>query len=780
MTSPTSTYRLQIRSSFTLHDAAELTDYLAGLGVDAVYLSPVLTATTGSDHGYDTVDPTTIDPARGGEDGWRAFVGAARAQGLKIVLDIVPNHLGISVPAENPAWWSVLAEGRDSAYANWFDIDWDRGPILVPILGDDGLDALEVASRRSAPQPTEIGAASQRTDDEYELRYHEHRFPIARGTYVEGDSPADVHARQHYRLVHWETGNTDLNYRRFFAVTTLAGVRQEDPAVFDATHARILRMVADGDVDGLRIDHPDGLADPRAYFARLREAVGPDVWIIAEKILEPGEELPVAWPIAGTTGYDAMTEANQVFIDPAGEDVFTTFQREVAGDPHDLADHIVRGKTMAANELLAAERDRLARLAPDLDPEKAKDAIVALAAQLSVYRVYLYTGMGRLFTAADEASDAHPDLADTITELLMRVSRPADEIAVRFQQFSGAVMAKGVEDTAYYRANRFVALNEVGGDPENFGITPEHFHEAMALRQDRFPESMTSLSTHDTKRGEDVRARLAVLSELRELATPWLRTFVERSGIPNRSLANLLGQTLLGAGPIERERLHAYAEKAMREAADGTTWTHPDESFEQKVHAAIDLAYADEDLNDGLERLWTQIEQPGWSNSLGQKLVQLTMPGVPDVYQGTELWEDSLVDPDNRRPVDFAARRRLLNLPATPWVDDTGMAKFWVVHQALRLRRERPELFRSYAPLSATGRAGHHLLAFDRGGAITAVTRLPYTLATDHAGWGDTQLPLDGLWRDILTGTEHHGPVRPGDLFEELPVALLVRDTLIE
>lgn len=759
MTTPTSTYRLNIMPGMTLFDAAALTDYLVDLGVGAVYLSPVLTATTGSDHGYDTVDPTTIDPSRGGEDGWRALVDAAHARGLKVVVDIVPNHLGVAAAEENAAWWSVLAEGRTSAYAGWFDIDWDRAPVLVPVLGDDGLGAVHLEA---------VG-------DGHELRYHEHRFPVAAGTFTAGDDAETVHARQHYRLAHWETGDTDLNYRRFFAISTLAGVRVDDPEVFDATHARVLAMVADGDIDGLRIDHPDGLIDPPRYLRRLA-AAAPGQWVVAEKILEHGEELPRSWPIAGTTGYDAMTDVNQVFIDPAGEDLFTSFQRDVVGDPRNLAEHILIGKVRAATVLLPAERDRLVRLVPDLPAEAATAALVAIAAHLAVYRSYVPDGTGRLETAAAAASAAEPELAGAISALVARLSDPEAEVARRFEQFSGAVMAKGVEDTAYYRANRFVALNEVGGRPAVFGTGPEEFHTAMLRRQAEWPHAMTSLSTHDTKRGEDVRARLAVLSELRELATAWLEEFVDRSGIPSRSLANLLGQVLLGAGLIDRGRMQAYAEKAMREAADGTTWIHPDTDFEKAVHSAVDRAYDDENLRDGLMRLLTQIEQPGWSNSLGQKLIQLTMPGVPDVYQGTELWDDSLVDPDNRRPVDFAARRKLLGMTEAPWVDESGAAKFWVVRHALRLRRERAELFSAYAPVEAAGTAAHHLLAFDRGGAITAVTRLPYTLATDHRGWGDTSFTLDRTWRDVLTGHRHEGVVRAFDLFDHFPVALLVRE----
>ncbi|NNG18081.1 malto-oligosyltrehalose synthase [Naumannella sp. ID2617S] len=754
MSTPVSTYRLQIRSSLTLADAAELTDYLADLGVDAVYLSPILTATSGSDHGYDTTDPTRIDPERGGEEGWRALIDGCRRQGLKVVVDIVPNHLGISAVAENPAWWDVLQHGRDSAYAAWFDLDWERAPILVPVLGDDGLDAVQLV------------------DDE--VRYHEHRFPLAPGSRREGDSVADVLGRQHYRLAHWSTGSTELNYRRFFAVTTLAGVRVEDPAVFDATHERVLRWVREDGINGLRIDHPDGLVDPGGYLQRLRDAAN-DVWIVAEKILEPGERLPEQWPIEGTTGYDAMTEVNQVFVDTEAEGRFTDFYRTVVGDERDLAAHVLQGKEMAATVLLPAELHRLAALVPDLPGDRVRAALVAITAHLPVYRSYLPVGRDHLDHAISEAIAADPSLEGIVADLLPVLTDPDSELCRRFQQFTGAVMAKGVEDTAYYRYTRFVALNEVGGDPARFGLSVADFHEAMADRQRRQPESMTALSTHDTKRGEDVRARMAVLTEVGELGRRWVQSFIDQSEIPDRAFASLLAQTFAGVGLIERDRMHAYAEKAMREASTGTTWTEPDDEFEATVHAAVDRAYDDENLNDALHRLLSQVQQPGWSNSLGQKLVQLTMPGVPDVYQGTELWEDSLVDPDNRRRVDFAQRRDLLRLTEPPVVDESGRAKFWVVHKALQLRHAHPELFGSYAPVMADGPAGHHLLGFDRGGAITLATRLPYALSTGHDGWGDTTITLDGRWRDVLTGAEHEGVVAVREVFHHYPVALLVR-----
>lgn len=748
VTPPSATYRLQIRRTFTLDDAAATVDYLRELGVGAVYLSPILQSTAGSDHGYDTTDPLHIDTDRGGESGWAALLAAAASAGLRVVVDIVPNHLGISAPRENPAWWDVLTHGEQSAYADWFDIDWSR-PIVVPVLGDDAVLTVE----------------------DGELAYYEHRFPLAPGSWSPGDDPAAVHERQHYRLVHHSRGDAELSYRRFFTVTTLAGVRQEDPAVFEATHARVATMITEG-VSGLRVDHPDGLVDPGEYQQRLAR-LAPEAWITVEKILEPGEQLP-AWPVAGTTGYDAMREVNGVFVDVAGEAGATERYQRLTGDTLTSAEHVEQGKRMIVDRLLVAEVRRIAALAPDVTDAEAAVAEIAIA--FGVYRSYLPDGVADLDHALVLAEQRRPELAEAFAALSARLHDPADELARRFQQLSGATMAKGTEDTAFYRYARFIALNEVGADAGEFGIGLDDFHALQHARQQRQPQSMTSLSTHDTKRGEDVRARLAVLAELGEEWERFAAGFVTRAQLPNRAFAYFLAQTLVGVGPVEdRERLHAYAEKAMREASQETRWTAVDETYESAVQAAIDLAYDDTGLRDGWERLLALVEQPGWSNALGQKLVQLTMPGVPDVYQGTELWEDSLVDPDNRRPVDFSERRALLeSVSAAPRVDASGAAKLWVTTTALRLRRDRPELFTSYAPVTVTGSAAAHAIAYDRGGAVTVATRLPVGLAR-AGGWRDTVIELPGAWTDALSGLAHDGPVRLGDLLTGLPVALLVR-----
>jgi (1->4)-alpha-D-glucan 1-alpha-D-glucosylmutase len=752
---PSSTYRIQVRPGFDLYATADVCDYLATLGVGAVYLSPLLPSAQGSEHGYDAIAYDGIDTARGGLDGWTRLLAAARARELGVVVDIVPNHTGVAVPKQNPAWWDLLRNGKASAYASWFDVDWSAGRLLLPVLGDDF-------------DPSQLQV------DGTELVYFEHRFPIAPGT--EGGSAADVHDRQHYELVNYRRADTEQNYRRFFAVTSLAGLRVEDPAVFEATHEQILRWLQADRIDGLRIDHPDGLADPRGYLLRLRGHTGDEAWITVEKILEPGEVLPADWPVDGTTGYDALTEVSGLFVDEDAEPALEFAYRELTGDTRTFAEHVSAGKRTAVTTILRAEVSRLARLVPQLI--NAEEALAELLVAFPVYRSYLPDGAEYLAAAIERARAARPDLADTIAALATRLADPADELCSRFQQTSGAVMAKGVEDTGYYRYTRFIAANEVGGDPAQLGLSPAEFHTAQLRRQRVASNSMTTLSTHDTKRGEDVRARLAVLAELPAEWRQLARTLMSAAPLPDRPFAYLLWQTFAGVGLIERERMHAYAEKAMREAARSTNWLDPDAAFEAAVHAVVDRAYDDPAVCDPLAAFVERITPYGWTNSLGQKLVQLTMPGVPDVYQGTATWEDSLVDPDNRRPVDFdAARAQLDRLDSdvhAPPIDASGAAKLWMVSRALRLRRDWPDLFRDYAPVPVDGPAAEHVIAFDRGGAITVATRLPVALER-AGGWGDTALDLIGKATDVISGVAHRGEIRLVDLLAEYPVALLVR-----
>ncbi|MFF5078984.1 malto-oligosyltrehalose synthase [Actinoplanes sp. NPDC000266] len=754
---PSGTYRVQVRPDFPLSATAELADYLADLGVSHLYTAPLLTSTPGSKHGYDVVDHSQVNPAIGGWDGLKNLSQALKNAGLNLVVDIVPNHAGVAVPHANPTWWDVLRRGQESEFSDFYDIDWSRGRLLIPVLADDpnALDELRI--------------------EDGELRYYDKRFPIAEGT-GEG-TPREVHDRQHYELANWTRGDAELNYRRFFAIVDLAGLRVEDPRVFDATHAEILRWHREGIVDGIRVDHPDGLRDPGAYLDRLHEAA-PGAWLVIEKILEPGEEMP-DWPVAGTTGYDSLAEVGGVFVDPSTEAFFDTLDRHLTGSERSWQDLVHEAKHTVATTLLAAELARMARLVPEI--EAAPRGLAELAACFPVYRSYLPFGSRHLAKARSEAGRRRPQLIPVLDQLTARLRNPADELAVRFQQFTGAVMAKGVEDTAFYRWTRFTARNEVGNDPAKFGVSPDEFHEASAERHRHWPDAMTTLSTHDTKRSEDVRARLAVLAEVPGDWTEVVRRWVRVAPLADPALAHLIWQAAVGAWPIERERLQAYALKAAREAATGTTWQHPDEAFETALREMVDKMYDDPALHRELTDFAASITPPGWSNALGQKLVQLTMPGVPDVYQGTELWDYSLVDPDNRRPVDFAQRRELLARIDDGWlppVDDTGAAKLLVTSRTMRLRRQRPELFTSYRPAFADGRVGEHALAFDRGGVVTVATRLPVGLSR-HGGWGDTTLSLDGhSWLEVFTNTSYGGnKLHVSELLRTYPVALLVKES---
>lgn len=757
---PVSTYRLQITADWTLSDAAELVPYLTALGVDWVYLSPILAAEAGSGHGYDVVDHGEVDPDRGGDSGLRRVAQAAHAAGHGVLVDVVPNHVGVATPEASVWWWDVLTHGQDSPYAAHFDIEWgvSGGKVRLPILGDgdDQLDQLRV----------EDGA----------LWYYDHRLPIAPGTGA--GTAREVLARQHYELMNYRRADTELNYRRFFVVNDLAAIRVELPEVFAASHAEIGRWFDRGWVDGLRIDHPDGLTDPGRYLDDLAALTG-GRYVLVEKIIEGDETLPAAWACAGTTGYDALAAVDRLFVDPAGEPALDVLDTQLRGGlTVDWSAMTRSTKRAVADGLLRSEVLRLARLVPDVD--RADDGIAELLASLAVYRTYLPIGGDQLTDAVDRATTARPELTATLRELDRRLREIGTEFSTRFQQTSGMVMAKGVEDCAFYRWSRLTSLTEVGGEPGDFALAPAAMHDLHARRLAQWPHTMTALSTHDTKRAEDVRARISVLSELPQDWAAAVRRWNRFAPLGDGALANLLWQAVVGAWPIEKDRLHAYAEKAAREAGVSTAWIDPDTAFEQRLHALVDAVYDDPDLAADITAIAAKLTAPGWSNSLSAKLVQLLAPGVPDVYQGTELWDRSLVDPDNRRPVDYAVRIDLLARLDQGWrppIDADGAAKLLVTSRALRLRRDRPELFTGYAAVAADGAAADHVFAFDRGGALAVATRLPVGLAA-AGGWRDTVLHLPpGDWSDELTGrpaTADH--VRLADLLDTYPVALLVRE----
>ncbi|MET3961569.1 (1-_4)-alpha-D-glucan 1-alpha-D-glucosylmutase [Marmoricola sp. OAE513] len=781
---PSNTYRLQITETFDLFRAAEALPYLAELGVDWVYLSPLLAAEPGSDHGYDVVAHDHVDESRGGAAGLATFEQAAHELGMGILVDIVPNHVGVATPHEDPWWWDVLRHGRESAHAHAFDIEWAAGDgrIRIPVVGDD--DQSEGAGPIAHLRLVE-------TDDGGELAYHDQRFPIAPGTWLDGDDADTVHARQHYELVNWHVADDGLNYRRFFAVNTLAAVRVEVPDVFADSHVEIKRWFDEGLVDGLRVDHPDGLRDPGRYLEDLADLTG-GAYVLVEKILETGESLPSGWATQGTTGYDALGVVDRVLTDPTGQPPLDALEARLRGAAVDWPALVHDSKRAVADGILASEVNRITRevrrVLPGRRLDEIADAVAELMACFPVYRSYLPEGRDHLDAALDAARRYRPDLSPVLDDLLPVLADPSAAPAQRFQQTTGMVMAKGVEDSAFYRWSRLTSLNEVGGDPSVFAVTPDDFHLWASERQRLWPTAMSAGSTHDTKRGEDVRARITAISELPGL---WGRNLDDLFALlspPDPGFANLLIQAVVGAWPARgadgalpddfRARLHGYAEKAMREAGDRTTWTEPDAAYEAAVHALVDALLDDPAAHALVVELVEVLAAPGWSNGLSSKLLTLTLPGVPDVYQGSELWEQSLVDPDNRRPVDFAARAALLDVEPRLGTDpdDPGVAKLAVTRAALRLRRDRPELFDGYVALVADGPAAQHVIAFDRGGAISVVTRLPVGLAA-RGGWEGTELVLPaGDWFDQLGGRRFSGTVPVGDLLADLPVALLVRE----
>ncbi|MET0189054.1 MAG: malto-oligosyltrehalose synthase [Pseudonocardia sediminis] len=777
---PGSTYRLQFSKDRTFDDAAAIVGYLDRLGVGALYASPLLASGTGSNHGYDVVDPTRVSAERGGEDGRVALLAALRAAGLTMLLDIVPNHLGVAVPKDNPWWWDVLTHGESSRVAHHFDIDWGAGPVLLPVLDADAETAL---------------GKLELSDDRSELRYYEHVLPVAPGTGDDG-TPQEVHGRQHYRLVSWRRGAAELTYRRFFDVSDLAAVRVEDPEVFADTHREVLRWLAeDATIVGLRIDHPDGLSDPGAYLRRLRAEIGPDRWLLVEKILGVGETLPVSWPVDGTTGYEALREICGVFVDPDGAGLLTQFAAEHTGEkPHA---HTVEndGRHLVADELLVAEVRRIADAYhsgpgagtdPAVSAQDLCDAVAELLCGFPVYRSYLPEGRADADAAVAVARTRRPDLGGVLADLhAALLAEPHGEFATRVQQTSGMVMAKGVEDTAFYRYNRFVALNEVGGDPARFGVSPAEFHTGAATREASTPHTMTSLSTHDTKRSEDVRARLAVLAERPGDWASRVREWSVRHPLPDRSLELLAWQSLVGAWPIDAERLAGYLGKASKEAKLVTSHVNGVPEVDAAIAEWPAAVLGDTELSAEIAAFVAEIAGPGWSNSLGQKLLQMAGPGVPDVYQGTELFEYSLVDPDNRRPVDIAARETMLariDEGHLPPIDTHGAAKLLVTAACARLRRSRPELFTGYVPVPAQGPAADHAVAFTRGGGqlVAVATRLPEGLAA-RGGWGETVLALPGGatdFHDVVSGKAVDGAAPLlSTLLADYPVALLVRPT---
>ncbi len=813
---PRATYRVQLHAGFTLADAAAIVPYLAELGVSHLYTSPVLQAAPGSTHGYDVVDHGRVSKDLGGAAAFSRLAAALRSHGMGLVMDIVPNHMAIS-GEENRQWWDVLEHGPASPYADWFDVDL-RNPILLPVLPDELDRVLASGAIRLVRRGTEL------------VVEHDGRpFPLAPRTVDALDeSVASINAdperlaailgAQHYRLGYWRDSFRELGYRRFFDIDDLIGLRQEDPSVFGETHRLVLGWVAEGLVDGLRVDHPDGLRNPVAYFEGLR-AAAPDAWIVIEKILGADETLRTDWPVDGTTGYQFANLATSLFVDPEGEAQMTAIWASMADSAGwDEVEAVSRAEVLSSllgsdvNRLtgLLAEVSRSVTPGRDLTRDELHQALREVAARIPVYRTYVTASpacvppedAALIATSVAEAVAARPDLNPEVFDLLGRVLRLeaggplGNELAMRFQQLTPAAMAKGVEDTAFYRHHRLVALNEVGGDPGRFGISVADFHRRMEAAADDWPAAMLSLSTHDTKRSADVRARLALLSEepaawgeAVERMTEAARPHRSDPDLPSAADEYLFLQTVVGAWPIDSERVVAYLVKAAREAKLRTSWTSPDTAYEEDLSRFVRDAMGDPRVAQAVEATATPLIDAGRVAALGMLALELTAPGVPDIYQGSELWDLALVDPDNRRPVNYDERRRLLAEAlgmdaSTSWMRRAeGVPKLWLVHHALEMRRRHPQAFgrgAGYRAIAAQGHLREAVVAFSRSApgrdvddVVTVVPRL--VRRVEREGWSDTSLPLpEGRWRN-LDGSVHGGSPPLSALLSGFPVAILER-----
>jgi (1->4)-alpha-D-glucan 1-alpha-D-glucosylmutase len=867
-----------LHKDFAFDDAARIADYLKDLGISHVYSSPYLQAAPGSMHGYDVVDPTKINEELGGDDGHRRFCQRLGEVGLGQVLDIVPNHMAVSARnpywwdvLENGES-SRYAEWFD---IDWHPAEVKlQNKILIPVLGDQygrilsagEIDVEQVgeqfcaryAEHRFPLAPESLAlllskAADRAMNDTLNLiadsfsrlpasidpgisfvRHRDKtviygllktlcgedpRVCAAIATEVKDlnrdiDALDDLLNRQNYRLAYWRTADQELGYRRFFDVNTLIGLRVGREQVFEATHTRILEWLQCNLLDGVRVDHVDGLRNPLEYFDRLR-ARAPAAWIIGEKILAQGEFLREQWPVDGTSGYDFMDVCNNLLVNAEGIHELTETYGDFTAEPVEFAEVAHEKKLNVLHEALGSDVNRLASLFVDIcenhrdrrDYTRAeiRRALREVAACFPVYRTYVDSvtrqiteeDRSRIDAAVATAKQGRPDLDaglfDFIAEVLtLRVSGELEgEFLMRFQQFTSPVMAKGVEDTAFYCFNRMIGLNDVGNDPGHAGISVGEFHQYCAKMQATHPHTMTTLSTHDTKRADDVRARLAAITEIprewRAASRRWSRRNAAfRTGdFPDRNTEYFLYQTMVGAWPISPDRLVAYMEKAAREAKVKTSWVQQNKDFEVALRSFIENILSSEAFVADLEAFVRRVLHPGRINSLAQSLLKFTSPGVPDTYQGGELWDLSLVDPDNRRPVDYAMRRQMLKELRGVEVEevmrriDEGMPKLWLVHKSLSLRKERPEWFSAasaYTPLIADGPKSEHAVAFLRAGHLAAIA--PRWSLKLGASWGKTTLDLpQGLWRNRFTGDEvTGGRLQLHKVLERFPVALLTRE----
>ncbi len=764
---PIATYRVQLTPDIDFAATIGILDHLVALGISHIYLSPIGTAMPGSTHGYDWVPPPQVSATLGGLEGLRALRVAASERGLGIIIDIVPNHTGVAEVLRNPWFADLLRRGSGSRYASYFDVDFSSengcdGKIAIPVVASEGdLSPLTV-------------------DSHGVLRYYDHEFPTAPGSL--GGSPQDVHARQHYRLVPWDSGL--IGYRRFFTVNELAGLRQEDHEVYRATHTWINELFDAELIDGLRVDHPDGLWQPMAYLDELRSDIGPDSLLYIEKILAADEQLEPTLPVEGTTGYDQMRIIDAVFTAPSGVvelDEIHLRVTGVPGDSHWLHTQERERKLQTLHDKFGSEHRRLVRAIthsdPDADSDAVAEATAELIAALPVYRADYPSLRPLLITTATEIAARRADLAAAIDTVISATTHDG-AASSRLAQTGGAVTAKSIEDSLFYRTARLVSSLEVGSDPADPTMSLQNFHNHNAIRAVQWPLAMTATSTHDTKRGEDVRARIALLAQVPERWSLLVDELWSNWPPPDDLTGYFLLQNIIGVWPIGdppgsatvsdelRQRLYDYARKATREAELHTSWTDVNEEFEGQIDAWIDeitKGAAAELISRFVSRIASAWEQ----EALARKAIALLCPGVPDIYQGTEWWDDSLVDPDNRRPVDYD---RSLDHP-----------KARVVRAALAVRAARPAAFdrdSGYLPLYADGPGADHAIAFGRvvgevPEVIVVTARFTHSLI-DDAALTFLDLP-SGTWRDVLSDKVYRGVADLGELRAANPVAILVR-----
>jgi (1->4)-alpha-D-glucan 1-alpha-D-glucosylmutase len=874
---PRATYRLQFNRSFTFQQAGEILDYLDELGISDVYASPLFQAGLESTHGYDICCYDKINPNLGTEEDFNRFAASVKKHGLGLLLDIVPNHMSASL--ENGWWVDVLEKGRESAYAKFFDIDWDsdhpglRNKVLLPVLEDHYGRVLESGKLRLAYH-----------DGKFSIVYHNRNFPVAIRTLPPGaeQHPTEIlgrlngnagqfHSfdgldalirRQHYRLAYWKVAPEEINYRRFFDVAEMVAVRMELPEVFGETHRLIFEWLESGSITGLRVDHPDGLWDPRQYLQRLQKDPAP--YVVVEKILSGDEMLPEDWAVEGTTGYDFLNRANRLFVNGSNAEALTEIYREFTGNQVEFANIIYESRKLVLERgfrgALNALTRRLKEIAAqtrsgcDFTCSQFRDALEEIIARFPVYRTYLPDGASEVCArdrevvqkaaaAARERAPLNEDLLGFVGRvLLLEIAEELEEperraartFVMKFQQLTGPAMAKGLEDTAFYRFNRLVSLNEVGGDPGRFGISLEEFHRVNERMAKAWPHTMLASSTHDTKRGEDVRARINVLSEMpaewRDAVTGWSqlnadkKTIVKGARAPDANDEYLLYQTLVGAWPFDdesqnglgsfRARVVDFMLKAAKEAKVNTSWTDPNGAYEDALTKFVERIFperSDETFVKDLRVFARRVAFFGLSNSLAQTLLKMTSPGVPDFYQGSELWDLNLVDPDNRRPVDYTIRSELLSDLKKKFTGEsnhealsrllrdqkTGAAKLYLIWRALNFRKQEPEVFDcgEYVPLFAVGEKAKHVCAFARVSkgrkVVIVVPRFVFDLTNGAESrpvgadvWKKTAVRLPqaypGRWRNVLTeenfaSIEHEGGavIEVGQVLNRFPVAML-------